>query len=91
MKKNRKFLLGLGLDKPQDEQIRMTRGENFQLLGGTKDTHGMMQETAIRFNEELKKKKKNLETLSNHEFQEIAHKLDMPLIPGNRPQIHTQN
>lgn len=91
MRKNKKILLGLGLDKEKEEQVRITKGDNFELYGGSKDTHEMMQEKAVRFNEELKKKKKDLNNISNTEFQEIAHKLDMPVIPENKPQLHTQN
>src|SRR4051794_35199273 len=37
-------LLGLGLDG--DGQVRITRGENFLLLGGSQTTHEEMQDTA---------------------------------------------
>src|SRR5690606_34554322 len=57
-KKNRKaLLLGLGLDG-KDEHVRITKGDNFRLVGGSKETHECMQEKAIKFNEELKKRGK---------------------------------
>ena len=56
----RKILLGLGLDN-KDEHKRFTKGHNFYLIGGSKDTHMTMQEKAIKFNEQLKKRRKTLE------------------------------
>ncbi len=69
------FLLGLGLDS--DGQTRVTRGENFVLLGGTQDTHARMQEKAIKMNELLKRRGKRLGDLSREEFSEIAEKLSL--------------
>ncbi len=62
-----KILLGLGLDS-RDEHVRITKGENFHLLGGTEDTHEKMTETAIKFNEKLSSKGKRLDDLSGEEF-----------------------
>lgn len=46
-------MLGLGLDG-QDGHTRMTKGENFLLVGGSKNTHREMQEKTIKMNEHLK-------------------------------------
>ena len=75
----RKLLLGLGFDA-KDGHVRITRGKNFRLYGGSKETHEMMQEQAIKFNEQLKKKRKSLNALSEKEFYEIARRtgLRMP-------------
>lgn len=75
----KKVLLGLGFDC-EDGHVRITRGKNFRLYGGSKKTHGVMQEKAIKFNEHLEKRRKNLEALSKKEFQDIAQKigLEMP-------------
>ena len=74
-KKNAKaLLLGLGLDN-KDGHLRVTSGENFKLIGGSADTHEMMQEKAVKFNEELSKRGKRLEEISPNEFLDIAHKL----------------
>ena len=53
-RKDRKsaVLLGIGLDG-RDGHVRITRGENFHLLGGSPETHQAMQEKCIRFNEKL--------------------------------------
>jgi hypothetical protein len=75
----KKLLLGLGFDQT-DEDARLTRGENFELYGGSKLTHEQMQEKATKFNEELEKKHKTMDSVSAEDFQEIALKLDMPLL-----------
>lgn len=67
------MLLGVGLDN-KDGHVRVTRGENFQLVGGSKETHEVMQEGAVKINEELKKRGKHLEEVSKKEFIEIASK-----------------
>lgn len=64
-------LLGLGLDT--DGHTRITRGDNFTILGGTKDTHECMQEQAIKFNEKLSKKGKPIEQLSHQEVRDLLH------------------
>ena len=66
-------LLGLGLDGT-DGHTRITTGKNFKLVGGSKDTHEAMQETAIKVNEELDKRHKRLEDVKPPEFLEILRK-----------------
>ena len=46
--------LGVGLDNG-DEHRRITRSDHFVLLGGSAETHERMQDTAIRFEEALKR------------------------------------
>ena len=67
----RKVLLGLGLDC-KDGHVRLTKGKNFKLYGGSKETHEMMQEKAVKFNERLDRRKKTLDTINEKEFREIA-------------------
>jgi len=79
MKKNyseKALLLGLGLDG-KDGHVRITKGENFRLFGGSEDTHAYMQEKVIKFNEELSRKKKSLEQINREEFVEIAEKVGL--------------
>lgn len=76
------WLLGLGLDS--DGQKRATRGENFLLWGGTRETHACMQEKAIKINEILGRRGKRLEDLSHQEFCEIARKLSLQVVPSHR-------
>lgn len=60
-------LLGIGFDN-KDGHKRITRGENFTIAGGSEETHEHMAETAIKFNEKLHRKGKNLEDVSKEEF-----------------------
>ena len=69
-KKKSAMLLGLGFDT--DGHKRITRGDNFTLIGGTQDTHEEMTEKAIKINEKLKARGKRLEEVSGAEFEDIA-------------------
>jgi hypothetical protein len=68
-------LLGLGLDS--DGHKRVTTGENFALLGGTKETHEAMTEKAIKISEKLSARGKRLEQVTEAEFDEIAHSVGL--------------
>ena len=75
-KKGKKaMLLGVGLDS--DGHKRVTRGPNFALVGGTKDTHEQMTEKAIKINEKLKSRGKQLHEVSHEEFDDIAHEVGL--------------
>lgn len=63
-------LLGLAFDA-EDEQKRITRGKNFVLAGGSEETHSVMQETAIKLNEQLDRRGKRLEDVSPHELRDM--------------------
>ena len=67
----KKILLGLGFDS-KDGHLRITKGENFRLFGGSEETHEMMQEKAVKFNEQLDKRHKHLEDINEKEFREIS-------------------
>ena len=64
-------LLGLAFDA-EDGQKRLTRGENFVLFGGSQETHGVMQETAVKLNERLDRDGRRLEDVSPRELGEIC-------------------
>jgi hypothetical protein len=64
-------LLGLAFDN-DDGHTRLTRGKNFILLGGSRDTHAVMQETAVKVNEHLDKRGKRLEDVSVGELRRIC-------------------
>ncbi len=70
-KQKKAVLLGLGLDS--DCHKRITTGNNFALVGGSKETHEQMTEKAIKINEKLASKGKQLEEVSREEFDDIAH------------------
>jgi hypothetical protein len=80
------WLLGLGLDN-QDGHTRITSGENFKLVGGSAETHGTMQEKAVKMNEHLKRRGKTLEQISPKEFHEIADKIGMLLMDAQRARL----
>ena len=69
------LMLGLGLDS--DGHKRLTTGPNFVLAGGSEETHEVMTEKAIKINEKLAAKGKQLEDVSHEEFDEIAQSLGM--------------
>lgn len=71
-KAKRAGLLGIGLDN-DDGHTRLTRAENFVLYGGSAETHGRMQETAVKMNEELKRRGKRLEDCTPREVGDILH------------------
>jgi hypothetical protein len=62
--------LGVGLDN-QDGHRRVTRSDEFLLIGGSSDTHENMQETAIRFEEALRRKGKKLSETSSAEALDL--------------------
>lgn len=64
--------LGVGLDNKDGEQ-RLTRSEHFFLIGGSPETHERMQDTAIRFDESLRRRGKTLKETSVDEAIDILH------------------
>src|SRR5215475_4834889 len=68
-------MLGLGLDS--DGHKRITTGENFLLMGGSKETHEVMTEKTIKINEKLAAAGKRLEEVSHEEFDDIAHSVGL--------------
>ena len=78
LKKNsqpKALMVGVGLDS--DGHKRMTTGANFALVGGSKETHDQMTEKAIKINEKLAKKGKQLHEVSHQEFDDIAHEVGL--------------
>lgn len=73
-----KLLLGLGFDS-KDGHLRITKGENFRLYGGSEETHEMMQEKAIKFNEQLEKRRKNIEEINEKEFKDISRAIGLKI------------
>ena len=68
-------MLGVGLDS--DGHKRLTSGPNFALVGGTQATHERMTEQAIKINEKLKARGKQLETVTREEFDDIAQEVGL--------------
>src|SRR5690348_6647678 len=65
--------VGVGLDN-EDGHQRLTRSENFLLVGGSPETHERMQEVAIRFDEALEKRGKPLQATSVEEAADLLRK-----------------
>ena len=79
-RKNKAMLLGVGTDC-DDEQVRVTKSENFLLVGGSHDTHGGMQDKCIKFNEMLGSRGKRLEELERQELIDVAAECEIPIDP----------
>ncbi len=63
------IMLGVGLDG--DGHRRLTKGDNFYLVGGSEETHEKMEETAIKVNEKLARRGKKLADVSREEFSDL--------------------
>ncbi len=81
-KKTKAIILGLGLDS--DGHKRLTTGENFALVGGSQETHEAMTEKAIKINEKLKSRGKQLDQVSREEFDDIAHEVGLRRPPNDQ-------
>ena len=80
--KGKALMLGVGLDS--DGHKRVTTGKNFALVGGTAETHEAMTEKAIKINEKLQRKGKELHEVSREEFSDIAAEVGLrPPDSGN--------
>jgi hypothetical protein len=79
------MMLGIGLDS--DGHKRLTQGPNFALVGGSEETHEVMTEKAVKINEKLNAKGKQLEDVSREEFNDIAHEVGLkPFKPPPPPK-----
>ncbi len=67
-------LLGLAFDA-EDGHTRLTRGKNFLLVGGSQETHALLQETAIKINERLDRSGRRLEDVSISELRAICREV----------------
>ncbi|HEY9509446.1 MAG TPA: hypothetical protein VIV82_06235 [Verrucomicrobiae bacterium] len=74
------LLLGVGLDS--DGHKRVTTGPSFALVGGSAETHEAMTEKAIKINEKLAAKGKQLAEVSAEEFEDIAHSVGLHRPPA---------
>jgi hypothetical protein len=63
-------ILGLGLDG-EDGHKRITRTPEMVIVGGSEETHGKMQDTAIYFAESLEKRGKTLAEAGVKEVRDL--------------------
>lgn len=66
-------LLGVGLDN-EDGHRRITRGDEFLLVGGSAETHERMQDVAIHLTEALQSKGKRLQDAAPEEVADLIRK-----------------
>lgn len=66
--------MGIGLDN-EDGHTRLTRGKNYALVGGSEETHSLMQETAVKINERVDKSGRRLEDVAPEELRDICHEV----------------
>ncbi len=64
-------MLGVAFDN-EDGHVRLTKGKNFVLYGGSEETHAVMQETAVKINEQLDQRGKRLEDVPIGELRDIC-------------------
>jgi len=83
-KKRKAVMLGVGLDS--DGHKRLTTGPNFALVGGTEETHEQMTEKAVKINEKLKARGKQLEEVGRDEFDDIAHEVGLKPVKPAKPR-----
>lgn len=82
-------MLGVGLDN--DGHKRVTKGDNFLLVGGSKDTHEDMTEKVIKINEKIGARGKTLDSVSHEEFEDIAHAVGLKRGAPARPNDEGDN
>ena len=78
-------LLGVGLDN-EDGEVRITRGKNFHLVGGSHETHESMQENCVKLKEKLDTRGKELDELEQREFLDLAAECNMNVAVPRRPR-----
>jgi hypothetical protein len=73
----RAALIGFGLDNADDQQ-RVTRSDQSFILGGSEETHGYLQETAVRLECELDRIGRDLGDLDPSELADLATIIGSP-------------
>lgn len=66
-------LLGVGLDN-KDGHKRVTRAEQFSIVGGSDETHGRMTETLMKTVEDLDRKGKRVGEANPKELVDLIQK-----------------
>ncbi len=73
----RSHLVGLGLDN-HDGHKRITRAEDFSIVGGSEETHDKLTETAMKTVEDLSRKGKSIHTADHEEIRDLVMKHSQP-------------
>jgi BMFP domain-containing protein YqiC len=82
-------MVGVGLDN--DGHKRVTQGDNFLLVGGSKETHEDMTEKVIKINEKMGARGKTLDNVSREEFDDIAQDVGLKRGIPARPNSGDDN
>jgi len=73
IQKKKSHLLGLGLDN-EDGHKRITKAEDFSIVGGSEETHERLTETALKTVEELSNKGKTIHDAEDEEIRDTLLK-----------------
>ena len=68
---SRSFLLGVGLDN-DDGHVRITRGDDFHLVGGSESTHHRMQDKMTEISEDLARRGKRIQDIGPEDFDRVS-------------------
>ena len=69
----RAHLLGVGLDN-EDGHKRITKAEEFSIVGGSEETHGRMTETVLKTFEDIKRDGKSLGSVEPQHLSDLLDK-----------------
>jgi hypothetical protein len=64
------FLVGIRVGR-EDGHVRVSRGEDFVALGGSKEAHEHLRETVAEISDEVKRRGRDLGEVHREEFREI--------------------
>lgn len=64
-------LLGVGFDS-EDGHVRITKGENYDVLMGSDESHKYIQQLIHKIEEEMKARELTLDDLTPEEFSEFV-------------------
>ena len=67
-------LLGVGFDS-EDGHVRITKGENYDVLMGSDESHDYMQQLIQKIEDALKEQNLSLDELSPEEFADFVKNL----------------
>ena len=65
------FLLGIGFDN-DDGHVRLTRGDDFHLVGGSEETHRRMQDKVMELTEDLAKRGKSIRDMGPEDLDRAS-------------------
>lgn len=75
--KRKSHLIGLGLDNA-DGHKRITRADDFSIVGGSEETHDRLTETAMKTVEDLSRKGKTIHSAEDKEIRDLVMKHSNP-------------